>query len=307
MLLLIGIILTLLAPSSIQGCGKRPLSARVVNGMNAAPHSWPWQVSLRVRGRHICGGSLIKPNWIVTAAHCVYRYPYPDGYTVVVGGHRRKGSTAVQEEFEVKTVYKHDGFTMQNLLHDIAVLELKGSAKISDKVSPVCLPTEEPSPGTKCYITGWGRLSGSGSSPDILQQAEIPIVSHEECKKKYNRYDSKAHLCAGQGHSGGSGGCQGDSGGPLVCEKDGTWFLHGAVSFGKRGCPTKYNTVFARITTYIPWIMDKLENRPPTPTRPPKTIPPGCKDKREDCAANQLFCRFMPDFKRDCPVTCNNC
>ena len=136
MLLLIGIILTLLAPSSIQGnhiwflkrwlfhfyiklgpelvrsiftvtpyspsyfnvnhllkkekfllsgCGKRPLSARVVNGMNAAPHSWPWQVSLRVRGRHICGGSLIRPNWIVTAAHCVYRYPYPDGYTVVVG------------------------------------------------------------------------------------------------------------------------------------------------------------------------------------------------------------------------------
>lgn len=107
-------------------------------------------------------------------------------------------------------------------------------------------------------MLGWGRLSGSGSSPDILQQAKIPIVSHEECRKKYSRYDSKAHLCAGQGHSGGSGGCQGDSGGPLVCEKDGTWYLHGAVSFGKRGCPTKYNTVFARITTYIPWIMDKL-------------------------------------------------
>ena len=86
----------------------------------------------------------------------------------------------------------------------------------------------------------------------------IPIVSHEECKNKYSRYDSKAHLCAGQGHSAGSGGCQGDSGGPLVCEKSGTWYLHGAVSFGKRGCPTKSNTVFARITTYIPWIMDKL-------------------------------------------------
>ena len=69
----------------LSGCGKRPLSARVVNGQNAAPHSWPWQVSLRVRGRHICGGSLIRNNWIVTAAHCVYRSPYPDGYTVVVG------------------------------------------------------------------------------------------------------------------------------------------------------------------------------------------------------------------------------
>lgn len=69
-------------------CGKRPVSARVVNGQNASPHSWPWQVSLRVRGRHICGGSLIRPDWIVTAAHCVYRYPYADGYTVVVGNVR---------------------------------------------------------------------------------------------------------------------------------------------------------------------------------------------------------------------------
>lgn len=74
------------------------------------------------------------------------------------GAHRRKGSTAVQKEFKVKTVYKHSGFTMQNLMHDIAVLELKGSAEISDKVSPVCLPTEEPSPGTECYITGKIKL-----------------------------------------------------------------------------------------------------------------------------------------------------
>ncbi|XP_027036778.1 chymotrypsinogen A-like [Pocillopora damicornis] len=304
------VLLSVLVPSISQReaeCGKRPFSARVVNGENATPHSWPWQVSLRVNGHHICGGSLIKANWIVTAAHCVRNFPYPQGYTVVVGAHRRKGSTSVQEEFDVKTLYKHDGFTMNNLKHDIAVLELKGSVKISDKVSPVCLPTEEPAPGTECYISGWGRLRGGGSAPDILQQAMIPIVSHEECKKKYERYDKQAHLCAGQGHASGSGGCQGDSGGPLVCEKDGTWYLHGAVSFGKRGCPTKYNTVFARITTYLPWIMDKLVNRPPAPTLPPKTPPPGCKDKREDCASNKMWCRFMPDIKRDCPFTCDNC
>ena len=70
---------------SISECGKRPFSARVVNGENATPHSWPWQVSLRVNGHHICGGSLIKANWIVTAAHCVRNFPYPQGYTVVVG------------------------------------------------------------------------------------------------------------------------------------------------------------------------------------------------------------------------------
>lgn len=67
------------------GCGMRPALSRVVNGQDASPHSWPWQISLRVRGRHICGGSLIRDDWIVTAAHCVYRNPNPSGYTVVVG------------------------------------------------------------------------------------------------------------------------------------------------------------------------------------------------------------------------------
>ena len=67
------------------GCGMRPPFARVVNGVDASPHSWPWQISLRVRGRHICGGSLIRSDWVVTAAHCVDRNPSPSGYTVVVG------------------------------------------------------------------------------------------------------------------------------------------------------------------------------------------------------------------------------
>ena len=67
------------------GCGNKPFSARVVNGENASPHAWPWQISLRVNGRHICGGSLIDKDWVVTAAHCVDRNPRPSGYTVVVG------------------------------------------------------------------------------------------------------------------------------------------------------------------------------------------------------------------------------
>lgn len=83
-------------------------------------------------------------------------------------------------------------------------------------------------------------------------------MSHSKCKDKYGIVDSSAHLCAGEGHAAASGGCNGDSGGPLVCEMGGKWYLHGAVSFGKRNCPTTHYTVFTRITSYKSWILEKI-------------------------------------------------
>ena len=73
----------------IAECGKRPIATRVVGGTDAQPHSWPWQVSLRVKVRgklyHICGGSLISSTHVVTAAHCVVKNAAPSRYKVVVG------------------------------------------------------------------------------------------------------------------------------------------------------------------------------------------------------------------------------
>ena len=105
------------------------------------------------------------------------------------------------------------------------------------------------------YLVGWGAIVGStGQSPDILQQAVLPIVSQDVCKKKYYGVNSVSHICAGEGRAGASGGCNGDSGGPLVCEEGGRWYLHGAVSFGKLNCPTTYYTVFARVSSFVKWI-----------------------------------------------------
>ena len=88
-----------------------------------------------------------------------------------------------------------------------------------------------------------------------LQQAKLPLSSHSECAGNWGgSLDRDAHLCAG---AKGSGGCNGDSGGPLACEVGGKWFLHGAVSFGKRNCPTDVHTVFTRITSYYKWIAEK--------------------------------------------------
>ena len=107
-------------------------------------------------------------------------------------------------------------------------------------------------------LLGWGRTSGGGPAADVLQQATLPLVSHENCRRKYGTVDRSAHLCAGEGRAGASGGCNGDSGGPLVCEMGGSWYLHGAVSFGMRNCPTTHYTVFARITSYKSWILEKI-------------------------------------------------
>lgn len=298
----------------------RPPFARVVNGVDASPHSWPWQISLRVRGRHICGGSLIRPDWVVTAAHCVDRNPSPSGYTVVVGAHKRTGTTPVQQTFRLRALHKHKGFTMQNLRDDIAVLQLAGRVKLSDKVTTVCLPRQPADLNFKCYITGWGRTSGGGPAADILQQAQLPLVSHDKCKEKYGIVDSTVHLCAGAGHAAASGGCNGDSGGPLVCEMAGKWYLHGAVSFGKRNCPTTHYTVFTRIASYRSWIMEKIgeggggPNPPPppqTPQPPPQTPPPppspDCEDKWGACQKNEHYCSYPSFKKRFCPKTCGGC
>lgn len=74
--------------------------------------------------------------------------------------HKKRGPpTEGGQEFDVKTLYRHKGFTMQNLMHDVAVLELKGSVTLNDKVLPVCLPTEPPTPGTQCYVTGLSKVN----------------------------------------------------------------------------------------------------------------------------------------------------
>ncbi|XP_031574197.1 chymotrypsinogen B-like isoform X2 [Actinia tenebrosa] len=294
MIFCLALVLALLGPSLSEACGAKPYSARVVNGENAQPHSWPWQISLRVNGRHICGGSLIRPDWVVTAAHCVDRNPRPSGYTVVVGAHTRTGSTAVQQTFRLKQLFKHEGFSMRHLRNDIALLQLNGQISASSKVNTVCLPQKgsRVPAGTGCYITGWGRTVGGGSAAGILQQAVLPVSNDNACVQR-NGYlvpvDPKSMVCAG---GQGKGGCQGDSGGPFVCNEGGRWVLRGAVSWGHSQCRTDHYTVFARVSSFIDWINQKMT---------------GCVDKHPNCRYWRHYCSYHPYVRANCKKTCSLC
>ena len=128
-------------------------------------------------------------------------------------------------------------------------------------VNLVCLPfsVPEPTDGTKCWITGWGRLASGGVSPNILQQAQVPIVNRTRCDKAYPGKIHDSMICAGL-KQGGIDTCQGDSGGPMVCETGGKFYLHGATSWGY-GCaqPGKFG-VYAKVKYLLPWLNQTLSN-----------------------------------------------
>ncbi|KAK3753043.1 hypothetical protein QZH41_008769, partial [Actinostola sp. cb2023] len=131
------------------------LQTRIVNGKNANKHGWPWQISLYRSGRFICGGSIIKRDWILTAAHCVQPKPFANLYTVIVGGHNRRKKTRYQKTFRVKRLFYHHYYLRRHLKYDMALLQLAGSVRISRGVKIVRLPRKNSrvAIGKICYVT----------------------------------------------------------------------------------------------------------------------------------------------------------
>ena len=127
-------------------------------------------------------------------------------------------------------------------------------------VNLACLPHQvnAPTDGKRCWITGWGRLSSGGATPDLLQQVSVPIVSRAHCDKAYPNKIHDSMICAGL-DQGGIDSCQGDSGGPMVCETGGQYYLHGATSWGY-GCAAKGKFgVYAKVKYLMSWITNEMK------------------------------------------------
>ncbi|XP_068267451.1 chymotrypsin-like protease CTRL-1 isoform X1 [Nyctibius grandis] len=244
--------------ASPAGCGVPAISPsvyyseRIINGQNAVPGSWPWQVSLQTRsGSHFCGGSLINENWVVTAAHCEFN---TYSHVVVLGQYDRSASA---ESVQVKTVSKavtNPSWNPTTLNNDITLLKLSSPAQLGPRVCPVCLPPANLALSTnlRCVTTGWGRTNPNSQALAVrLQQVTLPLISQSQCTQYWGTRITSSMLCAG---GAGASSCQGDSGGPLVYQNGNVWTLIGIVSWGTTNCNVRTPAIYTRVSQFRNWI-----------------------------------------------------
>merc|ERR1712198_282816 len=164
-LLLLSAFLLATAPTSAyEECGKRGAASRIIGGERAALGEFPWQISLRFAllgaSKHVCGGSLISRNWVVTAAHCFDASTTVSRFTVRVGEWRMKSFDESEKDFAIEKIIIHEDWNLPD--NDIALIKLHGDVDLSGPyVGTICLPERTKDyRGTKnCILTGWGYTS----------------------------------------------------------------------------------------------------------------------------------------------------
>ncbi|XP_053561129.1 transmembrane protease serine 3 [Bombina bombina] len=247
-------------------CGIRPSftpvpSTRIVGGNVSAEGQWPWQASLTFRGMHVCGGSLITSQWIVTAAHCVHDLYFPEYWSVQVGLLNQPEDPPIAPVLIEKIIY-HSKYKSSTMVNDIALIKLATHFTFNESVQPICLPNygEDFPEGKVCWISGWGATEEGGDTSQTMDYAGVPLISNRVCNTKYiyGGVIKPSMLCAGF-LEGGVDTCQGDSGGPLACEDTKVWKLMGTTSWGI-GCALRYKPgVYTRITSFLDWIHFHME------------------------------------------------
>lgn len=245
-------------------CGVSKIAqSRVINGKDAKAGAWPWQIAMvTTKGQFFCGGSLVNAKWIVTASHCIDKQQ-ASSIKIVLGALDFRKLQGTEQIRGIRRMIMHPSYGRLN--NDIALIELDSPAMFTDTVQPVCLPAagEAPSIGSKCYLTGWGKVKHPGGSHPILQQVALSVQEKSKCNSQNGKYVgiTDQMLCAANPGTK-QMGCHGDSGGPFVCQQsDSSWKLQGAVSWGSPTCDADDAwTVFARVAEFRGWIDGYINN-----------------------------------------------
>ncbi|XP_039424584.1 acrosin-like [Corvus cornix cornix] len=279
---------------------------RVVGGTGALPGAWPWMVSIQHPWMpdlgHLCGGSLISTQWVLTAAHCFNDITNISMMYVLIGATQLTQPGPGAQMRSIKQVVMHQYYNHGDMSYDIALLELDHPVQCSPYIQLACVPdaTLRVSELKNCWVAGWGATAARAQkSSDYLQEARVQLIDTKLCNSS-GWYAGEIHthnLCAGY-PQGTIDTCQGDSGGPLMCQDNNAdyWWVIGVTSWG-RGCArAKQPGIYTSTQHFYNWILVQmgantagrasptsqawshfmtahLTTQKPRPTRPPTQMP----------------------------------
>ncbi|XP_047449744.1 transmembrane protease serine 2-like [Mugil cephalus] len=222
--------------------------------------SWPWQVSLQVAGFHRCGGAIISPHWIVTAAHCVSLDSKPRHWSVYAGTVTPL-NTLFEPAYSVSSIIAHEGYDNNTRENDIALVRLSKPLDVtaSNNIKPVCLPNV--GLNVTSFQTYWiTRFSLKDNTSLHLTEAQVSIVDTATCNSSMGYSGKISHdMFCTKAMDAGDSMCHTDSGGPLVSMKDGVWWLLGSDIWEEHCTGPDKPGVYQNVPSALDWIHRQMK------------------------------------------------